>query len=360
MPTTCAATNSQCGTIPDGCGDVLDCGTCPGSSDSCRNLGLTYGSLQFPSTVCLLAPSGTLECAVNPADTIPGSPLLPSSTLSNLACISGGEDFFCAVTRTGGVVCWGDEAAFDPAHIGTGPITGAPTVVNETLTIPGLQSVTDVAAGETHVCVLTSSHAVMCWGNPWGEINTGNWALPASPTAFDIGGAAMDIASGDGFSCALRQDGVVLCWGNNEHGELGNGTTTGSATPVAVTGLPTKAVGVWADQASYPCALLQDGSVWCWGESATPPKQVTGFSGPVTALTVGGESDVKCALMSTGGVQCWWHSMMSPTEELAADSGVVELRSIDFDFCARLSSGSVECWNITGSFPWSPVTVPGL
>jgi hypothetical protein len=376
MPTTCAAASAQCGTLSDGCGGTLDCGSCPSGqpcgtanrcgvqSDSCRHLALAYGSANFPSTVCLLAANGSLECAANPADPVStGAALVPTSTLSQLACISGGEDFFCAVTAAGGVVCWGDETAFDPAHIGTGPLTGS-NIVNETLAIPGLTSAIDVAAGETHVCVLTASHTVMCWGNGYGEVNTGSWALPASPTAVDLGGPVTDIASGDGFSCALRQDGVVLCWGNNDQGELGDGTTTASATPVAVTGLPTKAVGVWADQATSPCALLQDGSVWCWGDGAGPPKQVTGFSGPVTALTVGGEFDVSCALLASGGVQCWSGSS-SPVDILPGGSGIVELRSLDADYCALEGSGSVTCWYNSG---WDPggvqfgtgVSVPGL
>lgn len=213
------------------------------------------------------------------------------------------------------------------------------------------------------MCVLTSTGGVMCWGNGHGELNTGTWALAASPTTVDIGGTATAIAAGDGFSCALRQDGVVLCWGNGADGELGS-ATTGSATPVAVTGLPGKAVGVWADQASSPCALLEDGTVWCWGAQLGAPAQVIGFSGPVTALTVGGEYPVSCALMAGGGVQCWTKSS-APVDELPAGSGVVELRSIDADYCALLGSGSVTCWyNSTwysGGLQFGPATtIPGL
>jgi hypothetical protein len=92
------------------------------------------------------------------------------------------------------------------------------------------------------------------------------------------------------------------------------------------------------------------------------PQQVTGFSGPVKALTVGGEEAVSCALMGTGGVQCWSHTT-PPIDQLPAGSGVLELRSTDVDYCAALSNGSVECWSnaakdlATPEFA-SPVNVP--
>ena len=59
-------------------------------------------------------------------------------------------------------------------------------------------------------------------------------------------------------------DGTARCWGVNGAGQLGNGTTTNSNLPVTVSGL-VAAVTVTAGRQAYSCALLDDGTVRCWG-----------------------------------------------------------------------------------------------
>jgi len=61
--------------------------------------------------------------------------------------------------------------------------------------------------------------------------------LPLGPqAAVGVAGAA-DIAAGPYDSCVRLSTDFVDCWGDNREGQLGNGTTTDSDMPVAVTGL---------------------------------------------------------------------------------------------------------------------------
>src|SRR5690349_63600 len=76
-------------------------------------------------------------------------------------------------------------------------------------------------------------------------------------------GALITVSTGDSHSCGLNIDGVAYCWGLNDHGQLGDGTTTDRTAPVAVAGgLTFLGLTVGGD---HSCGLSTTGPWFCWG-----------------------------------------------------------------------------------------------
>src|SRR5438874_2911485 len=127
-----------------------------------------------------------------------------------------------------------------------------------------LSEVTAVAAGKDHSLALIEGGTVMAWGrNSSGQLGNGTTTGSALPVS--VGGLSevTAIAAGTDHSLALRADGTVYAWGDNTTGELGNGTTTSSSVPVQVSGLT--GVTAIAAGSGYSLALLEGGTGEAWG-----------------------------------------------------------------------------------------------
>jgi alpha-tubulin suppressor-like RCC1 family protein len=151
------------------------------------------------------------------------------------------------------------------------------------------------------------------WGrNTFGELGDGTTTDSSTPVQVSGLPGVTAIAAGIVHSLALRGDGSVWAWGNNLHGELGDGTTTDSSTPVQVSGL--SGVTAIAGGTYHSLGLRSDGTVWAWGDStygqlgngtttdSSTPVQVSGLSG-VTAIAVGSYHSL--ALRNDGTVWAW-------------------------------------------------------
>jgi Regulator of chromosome condensation (RCC1) repeat len=61
--------------------------------------------------------------------------------------------------------------------------------------------------------------------------------------------------------------GTLWAWGDNTFGQVGDGTTTNSLVTVQVTGLPSNPIVVAAGR-GYSLALLDNGTIWTWGDGS--------------------------------------------------------------------------------------------
>jgi hypothetical protein len=205
---------------------------------------------------------------------------------------------------------------------------------------------------------------VQCWGGG-GDAEFGTntmYGLTPQPIA-GVPAGVVSIQMSDGFGCLLKSGGAVECWGGNTFGELGNGTTFPSLTPVPVNGLGSGVASISANGGSAACAVLAGGRLKCWGSGPVPsgatPVDVTGLPGPVRSISVGVER--ACALLTDGSVLCWpdgsWPSGVGDGGASGVPTLVSGLPSAQFvavnpgSECALTVGGKVYCWSSQGATP---------
>jgi len=214
---------------------------------------------------CALTVADGVECWTYNGSGVAAAPVAGGA--GSVTALSGGggftddyeaatDVFFCAITGAGGLDCWGNNA---DSELGNGSQTNTAIY-----TVPGLvtgltSGVMAVSAGagnSVSACAVAGGD-VQCWGNNGGVLGNGTTAstsaLPVPVTGFT--GTVTAVSVGGGFACALVTGGGVECWGTNTYGELGNGTTASSVTPVQVTGLTS---GVTAISAAGQLRLRPD------------------------------------------------------------------------------------------------------
>jgi alpha-tubulin suppressor-like RCC1 family protein len=127
-----------------------------------------------------------------------------------------------------------------------------------------------------HNCGLTAGGAAYCWGdNTDGQLGDGTTTGSSTPVSVSGGLTFAQVSAGGDHSCGVTTGGAAYCWGRSLYGELGNGTESSPetcpggpchTTPVPVLGA-LSLVQVSAGKL-YTCALTSGGQAYCWGFNA--------------------------------------------------------------------------------------------
>ena len=282
------------------------------------------------------------------------------------------------------------------------------THVNSTLHFPGSQagsiySASTVQASYYHTCAVLDNGSAKCWGEGQvGMLGTGDNNDRRTPTQVLLGwqsgtpSLATEVGQGSGsgghHTCTIMVDGTIQCWGEDFGGQIGHGGNSGwHTTPYPVFMPPGKTAVQVSNGGHHTCAIMDDHSLYCWGENSegivgvgesgtdvTTPYPISLPAGR-TAVAVSTGWKNSCVILDDGTGMCWGLNTVGqvgdgtttdrdeptpitilPTSSTLAaiaiggggGTGATNGGESGTTTCALLNNGSVACWgkNDVGQF----------
>jgi alpha-tubulin suppressor-like RCC1 family protein len=205
---------------------------------------------------------------VNSARPVPVVDPTTNGELKGIVAVAAGGDgrHSVALTKEGTVLTWGQD---DWGQLGrSGPLVDH---VTTPVKVTDLDHVTAVTAGGWHTLALRADGTLWSWGaNNYGQLGDGTIHGSIECTrrrVLTLEAKVTAMAAGNWHSLAVLDNGTVWAWGNNDTGQLGNAAApVPSGTPVQVQFPPKTAAPIAvAGGYNFSLALLSDGTVWAWG-----------------------------------------------------------------------------------------------
>ena len=240
----------------------------------------------------------------------PGAVQMPAGI--TFKAIAGGSGDSIAIDRNGRAWAWGNNRQ---GQLGNGNTANSSVPV--AVLMPAGVEFTAITAG-AHTVALDADGQAWAWGyNRNGELGDGTTEDSSSPirVRMPAGVRFTAVTAGTGFTVALDQSGRAWAWGNNESGELGLGTPGPRPTPVQLALPAGIAFTAISADGHHTVAVDRNGQAWTWGSTtvdnpgasivAIPlPTKITMPVG-VAFSTVAAGMDHSLALDQSGQAWAW-------------------------------------------------------
>ncbi len=233
----------------------------------------------------------------------------PDPFLRNVVQLSVGSAHACAVTTTHAVVCWGDNAAgelgvgIDKRYVGESLLR--PHVVG------GLPDIERVAAGQMHSCAIDGRGTVFCWGSAGGDLKAtvGGVSGSIELRGNRLGTPVRMPLGGQAHVVAISRTGTTACAAFADDVQC---WSTFQAIPINARTITLPALhttmlaGVTALAMGHGkvCAIA-DTKLWCWHGDDSPTAAVWARGDAFIPITVAIGEMYACALSAAGEVRCW-------------------------------------------------------
>jgi alpha-tubulin suppressor-like RCC1 family protein len=190
--------------------------------------------------------------------------------------IHAGYEHNFAITTLGRVFAWGFNGsnALGTTTIASNNSSFVPLLLSFSLN--QCETDTKIYPGMSHNFAITSSQRILTWGlNSSGQLGTGNTTNRTTPTLLDIssslnvGETMVDFALGTSHSIGLTSSGRMFSWGGNANGQLGNGTSTPSSTPVllSITLSSNERILMIGASNNHSLMMTSTGRIFEWGSN---------------------------------------------------------------------------------------------
>lgn len=227
--------------------------------------GLHSMALKADGTLWVWGSNKFGQIAQNPADLTPHATPVQVGTDRDWVTLSAGELHSVAVKRNGTLWAWGDNTG---GQLGDGASTDRNIPMQVTASA-GITDIVAVATGAFHSLALKANGELYSWGdNGSGQLGDGTTASSFSPLLVTTDVISwVGIEPGGEFAVARRSNGTLWAWGDNAKGQLGDNTLASHSAPAAV-GTAVNWVAA-ATGWSHSMALQADGTLWAWGENTS-------------------------------------------------------------------------------------------